>query len=107
MICSYFRIPTHTFTIWLRDGVREGHLQRGEQERREEEKLCTAEGRGGGRRRWEGSREEGGQGRRDQVQLMREEVTGREALGVAERGGALSTVLVKLYYLMFGFSQGH
>lgn len=94
MICSYFRIPTHTFTIWLRDGVREGHLQRGEQERREEEKLCTAEGRGGGRRR-------------DQVQLRREEVTGREALGVAERGGALSTVLVKLYYLMFGFSQSH
>lgn len=77
------------------------------------------EGRGGEKRRdfvqWrggeeeggEGRREEGGQGRRDQVQLRREEVTGREALGVAERGEALPTMLVKLYYLTFGFSQGH
>lgn len=44
--------------------------------------------------------------RRDLVQLRREEVTGGEVLGMAERGGALPTVLVKLYYLTFGFSQG-
>lgn len=55
MICSYFRISilycsTHTFTIWLRDGVREGHLQRGWQGGREEERLGAAEERGGDRR---------------------------------------------------------
>lgn len=49
---------------------------------------------------------EDGRGGREEERLGAAEERG-EFLGIAERGGALPTVLVKLYYLTFGFSQGH